>query len=140
MIWRILNSALPLVAYEGEPLRPHDLASAWSWDPLIILGLVLSGWLYWRGATDDHGIRRWERRCYWSGWWTLVGAVVSPLHPLGEVLFSAHMVQHEVLMLLSAPLLVLGRPLVAFLWVLPMSRRRQAGMAFKSRLLEPAWL
>jgi putative membrane protein len=46
-------------------------------------------------------------------------ALVSPLHPWGRVLFSAHMTQHEVLMLIAAPLLVLGRPMAAFLWALP---------------------
>ena len=79
------------------------------------LGLFVSACLYWRGATDEHGIRRWERWCYWAGWWSLVIALVSPLHPMGEVLFSAHMVQHEILMLVAAPLLVLGRPLAVSL-------------------------
>ena len=40
---------------------------------------------------------------------------MSPLHPLGEVLFSAHMIQHEILMLIAAPLLVLSRPLIYLL-------------------------
>ncbi|MBM3949018.1 MAG: cytochrome c oxidase assembly protein [SAR202 cluster bacterium] len=41
---------------------------------------------------------------------TLV-ALVSPLHVLGDdYLFSAHMVQHMVLMLLAAPLLIMGTP------------------------------
>ena len=42
----------------------------------------------------------------------------------GRVLFSAHMAQHEILMLISAPLLVLGRPLVPYLWGLPMTARK----------------
>jgi putative membrane protein len=37
------------------------------------------------------------------------------------------MAQHELLMVVAAPLLVLGRPLVPFLWALPMSWRRTAG-------------
>jgi cytochrome c oxidase assembly factor CtaG len=43
----------------------------------------------------------------------LVVALVSPLDGLGAALFSAHMVQHELLMIVAAPLLVLGRPLGA---------------------------
>ena len=54
-----------------------------------------------------------------GGWLALVVALVSPLHPWGNVLFSAHMTQHEILMLVAAPLLVLGRPVVAFLKALP---------------------
>jgi cytochrome c oxidase assembly factor CtaG len=53
------------------------------------------------------------------GWGTLVLALVSPVHAWGSVLFSAHMTQHELLMLVAAPLLVLGRPVVPFLWALP---------------------
>jgi putative membrane protein len=48
-----------------------------------------------------------------AGWLTLVLALTSPLHALGGFLFSAHMVQHELLMLVAAPLIVLGSaPLV----------------------------
>jgi cytochrome c oxidase assembly factor CtaG len=56
-------------------------------------------------------------------------ALVSPLHPLGEALFSAHMAQHEILMTLSAPLVVLGRPFVPFVWALPPRWRGLVGRA-----------
>jgi len=46
-------------------------------------------------------------------------AVLPPFHELSEELFSAHMVQHELLMTIAAPLIVLGRPMVVALWVLP---------------------
>src|SRR5690606_24039407 len=42
-----------------------------------------------------------------------------PLDALGEVLFSAHMVQHELMMLVAAPFLVLSRPSSALLQGLP---------------------
>jgi putative membrane protein len=48
-----------------------------------------------------------------------VAAVLPPLHELSEDLFSAHMVQHELLMTVAAPLIVLGRPLIVALWLLP---------------------
>lgn len=127
------------LAHEGKPLAPHDLAAAWAWDPLIIAGLLLSGWLYQRGATNEHGIRRWERWSYWAGWWSLVIALVSPLHLMGEVLFSAHMVQHEVMMLVAAPLLVLGRPLVPYLWGLPIAWRKGVGGAVKANWIQAVW-
>ena len=62
----------------------------------------------------------------------MVIALVSPLHPMGEVLFSAHMAQHEILMLAAAPLIVLGRPLLAYLWGLPLAWRRSVGAATKA--------
>ena len=46
-------------------------------------------------------------------------AVMPPFHELSEELFSAHMVQHELLMTIAAPLIVLGRPMVVALWMLP---------------------
>ena len=63
----IMTAACAL-AHEGEPLEPHDLWSAWAFDPGIVIPLLLSAVLYWRGATDAHGIRRWERACFWAGW------------------------------------------------------------------------
>jgi len=46
-------------------------------------------------------------------------AVLPPFHELSEELFSAHMVQHELLMTIAAPLIVLGRPMIVALWLLP---------------------
>jgi putative membrane protein len=115
-------------------VTPHDLWSAWSLEPAIIICLALSAWLYlrgirslWRSAGPGHGIRRWEAAAFAIGWITLFLALVSPLHRLGSVLFSAHMAQHELLMAAAAPLLVLGRPMVPFVWALPMRWRRTVG-------------
>lgn len=46
---------------------------------------------------------------------------------MGGALFSAHMIQHEVLMLVAAPLLMLGVPMIALPWALPMHWRRRPG-------------
>jgi cytochrome c oxidase assembly factor CtaG len=55
---------------------------------------------------------------------SVVVALVSPLDAaLGALLFSAHMAQHSVLMTISAPLIALGRPLIAALRALPGSWR-----------------
>jgi putative membrane protein len=114
---------------DAAPLRPenvHQLLRAWAFEPLVVICLALSAWLYvaglmrtWRGAGVGHGVRRWEALCYAGGWFALFVALVSPLHPWGSVLFAAHMTQHEILMLVAAPLIVLGRPLVLFLRALP---------------------
>jgi putative membrane protein len=61
------------------------------------------------------------------------------LHPLGEVLFSAHMTQHELLMLVAAPLVVLGRPVIAFLWALPLNWARRVGGWSKAAWVQSAW-
>ncbi|MFN2533137.1 MAG: cytochrome c oxidase assembly protein, partial [Pyrinomonadaceae bacterium] len=57
----------------------------------------------------------------------------------GRVLFSAHMTQHEVLMLVAAPLLVLGKPLIAFMWALPLNWSRRIGSIGKLGWLQTTW-
>jgi putative membrane protein len=133
-------------AHEGKPHHLSDLPYTWGLDPLVIVCLVLSAWLYvrgvrrlWREASRGHGIRRWELFLYVCGLFTLFVALVSPLHPLGEVLFSAHMTQHELLMLVAAPLLVLGRPVIAFLWALPLDGARRVGGWSKAGWFQRVW-
>jgi putative membrane protein len=123
-----------------------DLWTTWGWEPVAVASLALSIWLYfsgvrrlWRAAEPGAGIRRWEAATFAGGWLALFVALVSPLHPMGRVLFSAHMTQHEILMLVAAPMVVLGRPLIAFLWALPISWRRRLGALSKSRWFERSW-
>jgi putative membrane protein len=101
---------------------------------VIVGSLALAAWLYMRGvralwhtATLGYATSRKHILAFWGGWLALGMALVSPLHTLGAALFSAHMIQHEVLMLVAAPLLVLGRPLRFFLWALPLPWRRRVG-------------
>jgi putative membrane protein len=142
----IFNFAFPVEAHEGKPHNFHDLWYTWGRDPLVIAGLALTGWLYWRGwrrvwreSQRGRGLRKWEAWAFGCGWLALFVALLSPLHPWGEVLFSAHMTQHEVLMLVAAPLLVLGRPLVPFLWALPARWRPAIGGLGKLKSVQRAW-
>lgn len=132
--------------HDGEPLAPHDLWSGWSLEPLVVLGLAAAALLYlcgvlalWRNAGTSRGIRRREVAAFALGWVALALALVSPLHRLGGALLSAHMVQHELLMTIAAPLLVLGRPLVAVLWAVPLSWRRRAGAIVAAPRIAAVW-
>jgi putative membrane protein len=126
-------------AHTGEPLRPDDLWSAWEFDPGVVVPLLVSAGLYHLGSRKHFGLTRLQKRCFWAGWLSLAVALISPLHPAGEVLFSAHMVQHEILMLVSAPLLVVSRPLVTFLWALPIEWRRALGRWSKANYVRGTW-
>jgi cytochrome c oxidase assembly factor CtaG len=50
--------------------------------------------------------------------------VVSPLHEAGEVSFTMHMIEHELIMLPAALLLVSAHPGAVLMWGLPPSFRR----------------
>jgi cytochrome c oxidase assembly factor CtaG len=137
----VLLLLLPAIAlgHTGEPVQPHDLWAAWEFDPGAAIPLAICAVLYLRGARVSRGASRLEQLLFWSGWFTLFIALVSPLHPLGEALFSAHMTQHEILMLISAPLLVLSRPLAPMLWGLPFAWRRPLGQAARIRGFQRMW-
>jgi putative membrane protein len=143
-------SALPngmATSHSGDPLAPHDLWGAWNWDPLILSGIALTGWLYfngvrrlWRQAGIGRGVQRWQVASFIGGLFALVLAVISPIDAMGEVLFSAHMLQHLLLILVAAPLLVLGAPPAAVAWAIPERWRVDLGRWWRRQsILRKAW-
>jgi putative membrane protein len=71
------------------------------------------------GRAGRRGIAPAHVAAFAAGIGVLALAVLSPLHHLAERFLWAHMIQHELLMVVAAPLLVLGRPLQAFVWLQP---------------------
>ncbi|HUQ80533.1 MAG TPA: cytochrome c oxidase assembly protein [Gemmatimonadaceae bacterium] len=141
-----MSPGLIVVAHIGAPLRPHDLWTAWSFEPVTILLLLGSAWLYlrglrrlWHAAGTGRGVRRRDAVAFASGWTLLALGLLSPLHALGGVLFSAHMTQHELLMTVATPLLVSGRPLVPFIWALSPKWRRATGRWTSLRVVARPW-
>lgn len=139
------------IAHAGEehesidagPRNLHALARAWPIGPFSWAGLtILLAWYavgvtsVWRAAGPDHGIRRWEVAAFAAGWLTLFVALVSPLHTWGSMLFSVHMTQHELLMLVAAPLLVLSKPM---LHALPRGIAHAAGWLSNRPLWRTVW-
>lgn len=119
------------VAHGESALRPSDLPAQWSLEPQVLLPIVLVAWWYaagvravWRHAGRGRGVRAWQAACFACGIFFLLLALVSPLDAASDALFSAHMTQHALVMLVAAPLLVLGNPGVALAWALPRDGRR----------------
>lgn len=130
----LLAPAGNVMAAPALPPLPQTICSAWSWQPWVLVGLALSAWAYgrgvrrlWQRAGPGRVIRTWQVAGFAIGLAAVFVAFISPLSALAEALFSAHMVQHLLLTLLAAPLLVLGAPLVPFLWALPLPARRAVG-------------
>lgn len=123
-----LIAALLLAApgAQAHVAQAPDASPGWGAEPWVLVLLALSAALYLAG-----GARLWLRAragrprllrqagLFAAGWLTLVAALASPLDGLGVQLFSAHMLQHELLMIVAAPLLVMGRPLAVWIWALP---------------------
>jgi putative membrane protein len=127
--------ATPALAHGGGPAAAHSssawntVLATWTWDPLVLGSVALSAVFYVLGLRSlrGAGFRWWEIAAFILGLTSVLIALVSPLDALSDALFSAHMSQHEILMLVSAPLLVVGRPLIAFLWAFgPKQRERIA--------------
>jgi cytochrome c oxidase assembly factor CtaG len=66
-------------------------------------------------------------------------ALLSPLDAWGAELFSMHMAQHEILMLIAAPLLVLGRPLPLFVWAFRGAWREALTRFVRRRWVQRGW-
>jgi cytochrome c oxidase assembly factor CtaG len=96
----------------------------------------------WRHAGRGRGVTLRAVAVFAAGWTALCAALLSPLDALGQQLFSAHMLQHEVLMLVAAPLLVLGQPFAASVWAFPSALRQRVGAvaAFKALRTLRQWL
>lgn len=115
-----------LYAHPGRALAPGEVWGAWTFDPWVLLVVGASLWVYARGvgrvwgrAGRGRGVSRRQFAAFAAGAGVLVLALVSPVHALGGALFSAHMLQHELLILVAAPLMAAGAPGVAAAWAVP---------------------
>jgi putative membrane protein len=102
----------------------------WTFDAWVVAPLALSlvwfgmGFLRLRRRSSVAAAHRASGAWFAAGWLVLAAALVTPLHEAGERSFAAHMLEHELLMLVAAPLLVLSRPLGIGLWAFPQGARR----------------
>lgn len=108
----------------------------------IITALAAAAMLYsagvirlWRASGPGRGLRLREGLCFIAGLALLAIALLGTLDTVAARSFAAHMVQHEVLMLIAAPLLVMGRPLAVWAWALPFGPRK----ATRAVVRHPGW-
>jgi putative membrane protein len=108
----------------------------------LVTSLIAGGFFYARGvatlwlkAGAGRGIRRGEAFGFALGWAALAGSLLSPIDAWAERSFAMHMVQHELLMVVAAPLIVFGRPLEAWTWAASSPTRRLFGAAMKTSAL-----
>lgn len=93
----------------------------------------------WRAAGPGRGVVGRSVLCFVAGWLVLGAALFGPVERASGTLFYAHMIQHELLMLVAAPLLVIGAPLATWSWSLPAAMRRRTGRVTRSIGHSRAW-
>jgi cytochrome c oxidase assembly factor CtaG len=128
----------------------HDGAvswNRWNWDALTIASLLILAGVYliglarlWQSAGAQRGVSWREPTAFAVAIVALVIALISPLDPASDELQSAHMIQHMLIMMVAAPLFVMGLPALVMLWALPRPWRQQIAQAM-ARLgsLRPPW-
>lgn len=105
--------------------------SSFGFDPWIVLPLLMTAAIYVRGWRALHAqmparFGRARLAAFLGGLAALLIAVASPLDAFAGLLLTVHMLQHLLLTMVAAPLLLLGAPQIPLLRGLPSSVVRAA--------------
>ena len=115
----------------GEPTLTVFLL-AWSGRAEVILVLAALAAIYVIGWSRLRRRRPgaaspWALAAYLGGLAAIALALLSPIDTFGGWLFTLHMLQHQLLAMVGAPLLLLGNPVPVALWALSRRSRRALG-------------
>ena len=140
----LVASVPAVVLAHGDEIHSINTPRAFSpWDLAVLGALLVIGALYARGVLElSHRSgtgRRFEPYAFAIGWGALVLSVLPPLDSLSIEFFSVHMIQHELMMLVGAPLVILGRPLQRCVVGLPDMVRHRAARALQASPAASAW-
>ena len=140
-----------LVGLLAQPAAAHgisdvDPGSLWSFDPWLLAPLYVVGVGFyigtqrlWHHAGGGRGVSFHQVAAFWTGWLIVALALISPLHWLGERLFTAHMIEHELLMVVGAPLMAFARINGPLMWSLPSSLRPAVGHFLNWPMIAKPW-
>ncbi len=100
---------------------------AWDFEPYILFMLIFAAGLYGLalrriGLSGVRSVPRSYPIAFYGGLIAFAAALAGPFHTYNENSFALHMGQHVVMMLIAAPLLVLGRPVQVALWAISPER------------------
>lgn len=114
----------------------------WPYDPTEIIAIVIPAVLYWLGVRymRAHGLGRrlvwWRQASFALAIVVAFIALCSPIDDWANSYLWAHMLQHELLAFVIAPLLLLGDPLLIIWRGVPLGGRRVIGRWF----VQSGWL
>jgi putative copper resistance protein D len=107
--------------HEVAPLTGHTAFSHWQFAPLVSVALAVLLLLYLYGmhrVRREHPARPWpllRAASFIAGLAVVAVATQSSIGAYDDVLFSVHMVQHLLLIMVAPPLFVAGRPIMLIL-------------------------
>lgn len=108
----------------------QTLTTGWSFEPQIIVGIFIACLLYWRGFrwSKQRGLRHalewWRPWVFAAAALSAFVALVSPIDSWADTYFWSHMLQHELLIFVTAPLALLSAPWMPMWRGLPLAWRR----------------
>jgi putative membrane protein len=122
----------------------HD----WNFEPTVVVPLCVAALVYWLGdrsfrrnalsrqpggdafaSVQSHDTRSrpwWRAECFYGGLIVVFIALQSPVDWFDGQLFWVHMLQHLVLIMVAAPLIILGDPIMPYIRAWPLWPRRRA--------------
>ena len=107
------------LAHDGRFAESGELLTAlgvWTLDaPGLAIVLIVGGlyaWAYVRLRRDSPNFHfpRWHVWCFAGGWVVMILGLMSPVDAYSDDLFWVHMLQHVMITMIVAPLMLLGAP------------------------------
>src|SRR5262245_5376779 len=114
----------PVFAHGTVPAEAPSLGNllfSWHVEPVVAIGLLVAVvawlWIVRRVARmhPGNGVAAWRSAAFFGGLFAVAVALMSGIERYDTTLFSIHMVQHLLLMLVAGPLLVLAAPVTQLL-------------------------
>jgi putative membrane protein len=130
----VLVLAGPVAAhgpFDPTPPSAWNLVTGWQFEPTVAIPLAITalGWLWMADRIDarhpHNPVPLFRTIAFLAGLGVIAIALQSGIERYDTTLFSIHMVQHLLLMLLAPPLLLLGAPITQLLRVASPGVRRR---------------
>lgn len=143
----VIGLVVLLALIPGVALAHAPEVTGWAGpEPWIAVPWLLAAGLYGAGfvrlrrrsASGRAEMARRGRICA-LGLLTLAAASLSPLHAASSRSFTAHMIEHELIMLAAAPLFIWSRPLGVMIWAFPAGGRQALASLPRSRAGGGLW-
>lgn len=141
-LWRAAGAVL-VHGVAPAPTNGWDLLLAWSLEAHVVLPLLAAAFIYrWgvgvvRLAHPENPVPRYRVVAWYLGLFVLLIALASPIATYDATLFTVHMIQHLLMVMVAAPLLAIGAPITLLLRVAsPEARQRFVLPVLHSRVVK----